>query len=193
MPTSGGRSIGIVHSRTHVTDFFLKIFLPNTLFLRQHLQVNAFNFVTSPNSWHGTQNQPRNWIFFHTCFISVVLEYKFVKHLISVSFARCCTFIIISLRCDWYTVSNTRWRYVCLLYTNIIQFFSLRYHQVLSPQKVFMHYILWTVGNHINVNNAVFWDVATCESFKNLHFGVMCRLHLQARIRTASEEVLDGC
>jgi hypothetical protein len=47
----------------------------------------------------------------------------------------------------------------------------------------------WQIST--TLKNAVFWDVAPCESFKN-RFGGTCRLHLQGKVRVASFMVDGG-
>jgi hypothetical protein len=39
----------------------------------------------------------------------------------------------------------------------------------------------YDLTNIINKNNAVFWDMATCGSCENCHFGWQCLLHLRDR------------
>jgi hypothetical protein len=42
-------------------------------------------------------------------------------------------------------------------------------------------YVRGTLKLQLQFLNVVFWDVATCESYKNRRFGGTCRLHLQGR------------
>jgi hypothetical protein len=47
---------------------------------------------------------------------------------------------------------------------------------------------LFEVFTAVTINNAVFWDVETCQLIINRRFEGTCRLHLQDTRNNASEE-----